>query len=154
MRISFKVLPLLILMAAMSGCASLSSYVEAPAVSVVGLEVIPGPGRSAPTLRVELEVSNPNRVALPLAGMTYSMSVNDQRLLSGSTGDLPTIPAFGRARFDVDMTPDLLGGLRLINQLAQAGSSQPLAVHLDARLELGGLRPALRVSEVIELQGR
>ena len=136
----------------LSACASLSPYRETPAVSVTSVQLLPGPtAGTAPTVRLGLQVSNPNRAALPLAGMSYSLFINDQRLLSGATSDLPTVPAYGSANLTIDMTPDMLGGLRLLNQLSQAGGSTPMAARLDARLDLAGLRPALRISETVDL---
>lgn len=146
----FLTLPILLLLL-LTACASLSPYPETPAVSVTSLQLLPGPSGGTPTLRLGLQITNPNRAALPLAGMSYSLSINDQRLLSGATSDLPTVPAYGNARLEIDMTPDLLGGIRLLNQLSQTGASAPIAARLDARLDLAGLRPALRISETVEL---
>lgn len=141
-----------LLLALLTGCASLSPYPETPAVSVTSVQLLPGPSAgSAPTIRLGLQVTNPNRAALPLAGMSYSLFINDQRLLSGATSDLPTVPAYGSANLTIDMTPDMLGGLRLLNQLSQAGGTTPMAARLDARLDLAGLRPALRISETLDL---
>ncbi|MGY6630441.1 MAG: LEA type 2 family protein [Wenzhouxiangella sp.] len=142
----------ILLLALLTGCASLSPYPETPAVSVTSVQLLPGPTTaSAPTIRLGLQVTNPNRAALPLAGMSYSLFINDQRLLSGATSDLPTVPAYGSANLTIDMTPDMLGGLRLLNQLSQAGGTTPMAARLDARLDLAGLRPALRISETLDL---
>jgi len=129
-----------------TGCASLSPYSEPPAVSVTSFSMAPADASSGPLIRVGLRVTNPNRNALPLVGMSYSVEIEQARILSGATAELPEVPAYGTADFTVDLSPDLIGGIRLLNNL-MAGNRGSLDYRFSARLDVGRWRPDIRIDE-------
>ncbi len=136
---------------ALVACASLSPYAETPSISVTSFAMAPVDSGQTPVFRVGLRVINPNRVALPLMGMSYQVDIQGQRLLSGATADLPEVPAYGSADFTVDLAPDLLGGMRLIGSL-MAGPADSLDYRFAARLDVGGWRPRIQVEQAGSFQ--
>jgi LEA14-like dessication related protein len=136
----------------LSACAALSPYEEDPAVTVTRFGLAPEGTSSGPVFRVGLRVTNPNRVELPLVGMSYRVDLQGQRLLTGAANDLPVVPAYGSAEFEVDLSPDLLGGLRLLGDL-MANPTETFNYRFAARLDVGGWRPNIRIEEVGQLSG-
>jgi len=139
-------LALIVLVLLASGCASLNPYPQRPTLSVTSLQLAPGSTGSAPLFRVGLEVVNPNPTALPLRGIVYQVEFEGIRLLSGATGNLPTVPAYGSAGFTVDMRPDLLGGVRLATELLSRQRDR-LDYRFSAALDVGRMIPDIRVDQ-------
>lgn len=140
-----RMLPVFMLMA-LSACASLWSSYEKPQVSITSFSLAPESTRASPTFLIGLRVVNPNRAALPLQGMSYSLEVEDQRVLSGAEPNLPEVPGYGTAEFTINAVPDLLGSARLINQLL-SGRQDSLAYRFKAKFDVGGLLPYLTLEE-------
>jgi hypothetical protein len=136
----------------LSACAAFSPYDEDPAVTVTSFGLAPEGTSTGPVFRVGLRVINPNRVELPLVGMSYRVDLQGQRLLTGAANDLPVVPAYGSADFEVDLSPDLIGGLRLIGDL-MARPSETFDYRFAARLDVGGWRPNIRIEETGQLSG-
>lgn len=141
-----------ILASLLSACAALSPYDEAPAVTVTSFGLAPEGASSGPVFRVGLRVINPNRIELPLVGMSYRVDLQGQRLLTGAAADLPIVPAYGSAEFEVDLSPDLIGGLRLLSNL-MGNPTETFDYRFAARLDVGGWRPNIRIEEVGQLAG-
>jgi len=150
MKTLLHVVLVLTLAAFLAACAAFSPYDEEPAVTVTSFGFAPEGASAGPILRVGLRVINPNRVELPLIGMSYRVDLKGQRLLTGAASDLPVIPAYGSADFEVDLSPDLIGGLRLLADL-MARPSDSLDYRFAARLDVGGWRPNIRIEETGEL---
>lgn len=130
----------------LTACAALSPYPERPTVSVTSFALAPESTGLTPRFRVGLNVVNPNRRDLPLAGMSYAVELEGTRILSGAAADLPVVPAYGSADFTVDLTPDLLGGARLVTDL-MARQRDQLDYRFSARLDVGGWMPDIRVEQ-------
>ena len=129
---------LLIIAAAivLGACAAFSPYDEAPAVTVTSFGLAPESDSTGPVFRVGLRVINPNDMELPLVGMSYRVELQGQRVLTGAANDLPVVPAYGSADFTVDLSPDLIGGLRLISDL-MANPTDRFDYLFAARLDVG-----------------
>ncbi len=78
--------------------------------------------------------------------MSYSLEVEDQRVLSGAEPNLPELPGYGTAEFTVNAVPDLLGSARLLNQLLSS-RQESLGYRFKAKFDVGGLLPYLTLEE-------
>ncbi len=152
MKRLLQIVGVLSMAAVLSACAALSPYAEAPAVTVTSFGMAPEGTSTGPVFRVGLRVTNPNRMDLPLVGMSYRVDLQGQRLLTGAASDLPVVPAYGSAEFTVDLSPDLIGGLRLLGDL-MANPTETFDYRFAARLDVGGWRPNIRVEESGQLSG-
>ncbi len=141
-----RLLSVLLLAAGLSSCAALSPYPETPSVNVTAFSLAPESTGLAPRFRVGLNVVNPNPRALPLVGMSYSVSLEGTRILSGAASDLPVVPAYGSADFSIDLSPDLLGSARLLSDLMSRQRSE-VGYSFNARLDVGGWMPDIRVEQ-------
>ncbi|MFP4207456.1 MAG: LEA type 2 family protein [Wenzhouxiangella sp.] len=135
----------------LTGCAGLSPYPDPPTVSVTSFALAPATAGSTPRFRVGLTVVNPNRRELSLVGMSYSIELEGARILNGATADLPLVPAYGSAEFSVDLSPDLLGSVRLLADLTTR-QRERLSYRFQGRLDVGGWTPDIRVEQSGEVR--
>lgn len=127
----------------LGGCASLPTGFETPAVSVSSFRALPGEGVS-PRFRIALRIVNPNRTALRLQGVAYSVSLEGHKVLTGVANDLPVIDAYGEAEVVVIAAADLLSSVRLIADLMGQQRST-FNYQFAAKLDMGALLPPIRV---------
>lgn len=141
-----KYLAALTVILLMTACASWFPSYEKPQVNITSFALAPESTGVAPTFLIGLQVVNPNRNALPLKGMSYSVEVEEQRILTGAEPNLPEVPGYGTAEFTIKASPDLLGSARLLNQLL-SGQRETLHYVFRARFDVGRLLPYITLEE-------
>jgi LEA14-like dessication related protein len=129
----------------LQACTLFRPGFQKPEVKIDSLQLLPSEGLSQ-RFRIGLLLSNPNDTALPVAGMTYNVSLNGHRVVSGVTGDVPSLPPYTETKVSVEGSADLVSVLRLLNSLV-GQSSDALDYELLATIDLLGLRPTLQVRE-------
>lgn len=130
----------------LAACASWRPGYEKPEVNITSFSLAPESAGTMPRFLIGLQVINPNRGELALKGISYQVDVEGHRILSGASADLPVVPAYGMADFVIEASPNLLGSMRLINQLV-SGQKQQLDYRFRARLDVGTLLPYITLSE-------
>lgn len=133
---------LLTLLLGVAACTNLSTL-EQPTVQVSAIHLLPGP-TLIPGLAIDLQVSNPNSVPLPLKAFTYELTLNNHRVISGVADELATLPAHGTAEVTLSATPDMTGATGLLQQLMLQPRAQ-LTYQLQGELDMGLLLPTLRL---------
>jgi len=131
------------------GCAGLGPGFEEPTVGLSSFRVLPSEGM-APRFEIGLHIVNPNRTPLKLDGIVYSVTLAGQKVLTGATSDLPEIAAYGEGEVTLTATTDLLRSIRLLASLV----NQPQNIvpyELDAKLDIGALRPRIHLQEKGEI---
>lgn len=129
----------------LQGCAGLGSDYETPSVSVSSFEALPGEG-IVPRFQIGLHIVNPNRKALELKGVAYTISIEGHKILTGVANDLPTIEAYGEGDVTLYGAVDLFSSISFFADLAGKKGKKPLSYRLDAKLDVGTLHPVIRVS--------
>lgn len=142
----FKYLVVLLLTLFLAACASWTDDYEKPQVNITSITLAPEVSGLAPRFNIGLQVINPNRSALPLAGISYSVEVEGNRILSGAEPNLPRIEGYSSADIVIQASPDLLGSARLLNQLL-SGQRDELNYVFKARLDVGSLTPYINIEE-------
>lgn len=147
-----KVIVCLTLFVLMFGCTGLEPGFETPTVGVSSFRILPSTG--VPQFEIGLHIVNPNRSALKLAGIVYSVTLEGHKVLTGVTSDLPVIAAYGEGDVILLATADLLNSLGLFASLMQT-KQDAFAYVLEAKLDIGSFRPRIHVMEKgeISLQG-
>lgn len=147
-----KVIVCLTLFVLMFGCTGLEPGFETPTVGVSSFRILPSTGM--PQFEIGLHIVNPNRSALKLAGIVYSVTLEGHKVLTGVTSDLPVIAAYGEGDVVLLATADLLNSLGLFASLMQT-KQDAFAYVLEAKLDIGSFRPRIHVMEKgeISLQG-
>jgi len=119
----------------LSACTSLNPNFEKPDVSVTSFKILPGSSIN-PTFEIGLRVVNPNSISLNLKGISYSASVEGNKIFSGVANQLPIIPAYGEDEVTLNAQADLLGGLRLFTDLMKPREG-PIGYTLNVKLDVG-----------------
>src|SRR5579863_4541045 len=127
-----KALASTIALLALSGCALFVPKLQAPHLSVVGIELQKG-SLWQQKLRVRMHVDNPNDRVLPIKGITYTLDVNGQEFAHGESAASFEVPALGEAEFDMNMTANMAG---TIISLLSHGSDATVEYHLVGRVSL------------------
>ena len=148
-----RIIVCLTLAVAMFGCAGLEPGFETPTVGVNSFRVLPSKG-AVPRFEIGLHIVNPNRSALKLEGLVYSLTLEGHKVLTGVSNDLPMIEAYGEGDVVLIATADLLNSIGLFATLLQS-QQENFDYELDAKLDIGSFRPRIHVLKKgqISLQG-
>jgi len=125
---------LVLLAVLLSGCAGPGAYREPPRVSLVSIQP-KEMGVLEQRYGLQLRMLNPNDTALPVAGMQYSLQINDREFAYGVSRQPVSIPAYGEAVLDVDVVSNLLSVLQQLQE-ANTGKQDSLRYRLSGSLSL------------------
>lgn len=128
------------------GCAALQSDYETPGVSISSFKAIPGEGM-APRFEIGLHIVNPNRSALDLKGIAYTVNLEGHTLLTGVSNKLPRIEAYGEGDILLAASVDFFSSIGFFADLAKNPKQETFEYSLDAKLDVGTLHPIIRVSK-------
>lgn len=127
-----RFLPLLWVLAALSGCALFASRLTPPRLSIVNVQI-----RRADfwqqRLRLRVRVRNPNNLSLAVRTVSYVLDIDGQHIASGICAEGFTVPARGAAEFDTQVTANMAGALLTI--LAN-GRNRPVRYRLTGKVQL------------------
>lgn len=149
MKNQFCKLWLVLLLGLLPACAPLQPGFETPEVRVTSFKVLPSE-TIAPRFEIGLHVINPNRSALKLVGLTYSVELEGRRVLSGVTSDLPVIAGYGEGDVVLQASADLINSLGLLSDLMNR-PRETVTYDLNAKLDVGALMPSIRISKTGEI---
>jgi len=137
---------ILILGFSLTGCAGLQTDYEPPIVSITSFNAVPGEGM-APRFKIGLHIVNPNRSALDLKGIAYTVNLEGHNLLTGVSNKLPRIEAYGEGDILLEASVDFFNSMGFFADLAKNQNRETFAYSLDAKLDVGTLHPIIRVSK-------
>jgi len=129
---SMRSMSLLLLAAALSGCALLVPKLETPRLAIVEVQVLRA-NLMEQQLRVRMSVQNPNDRSLPIQGLSYTLYLGGQEFATGVSDASFIVPALGTADFNMDVTANAAGALFAI--LSRPGG-QGIDYHMKGRVEL------------------
>lgn len=133
----------------LGGCGAMRPGYETPTVTVSSFRSLPSEG-GMPSFEIGLRVVNPNREPLELVGAAYTVSLEGRDLIKGVANELPVIEGYGEGTFNLTATANLVAGARFIADLMRS-EKDSLRYELEAKLDVGGLRPAIRVRDSGEI---
>ena len=129
----------------LAGCASLTPEFDPPKVTVESVESLPS-GGGGPRFAIKLRVANPNKQALDIAGISYSIEIMDKELVSGVTNEVPVIEGYSEEVIALEAGINLFQFLRLIAGLGKS-SSDVLEYRFAAKIDFNGFIPTQRIEE-------
>ena len=129
----------------LAGCANLTPGFEDPSVEVTSIQ-LKNSNSLAPEFDIALRVSNPNRDALSIDGMTYSLFLAGNKVVSGVANDLPSIPGYGEVAVNIQASLSLFGGLSLLNDL-MTQNSESIDYELVTKLDVGRFYPKITLRQ-------
>lgn len=145
-----KLLTLFCAVALLQACTVLPRL-EEPSIAVNSVKLMESTGLNQ-RFQIGLSLTNPNSVALPIKGMSYTLSLNGYDLIKGVSANIPRLEAYSETPVVVEGSADMFEALRLLSALMR--ESQPeLNYRLAAKLDVQGWRPDVTVSRsgVVEL---
>jgi hypothetical protein len=129
----------------LAGCGGMRPGWETPSVTVKSVRAIPSDGM-LPEFEIDLHVVNPNREALKLVGVSYTVSLEGHELIQGVGNDLPVIDGYGEGDITLNASADLFAGVGLMRDLMKGGKDT-LNYSFEAKLDPGAFRPSIRVKD-------
>ena len=126
-------------------CATLDPDYEQPTVTLSSFRALPSEGM-VPAFEIGLRIINPNRQALKLDGVVYTIAIEGHELVKGVGKGFPVIEAYSEETITLTASANLLAGIRFIGDMMQS-SGEPLNYEFEAKLDTGGLFPSIRVRE-------
>ncbi len=126
-------------------CVTTPSDFEQPSVSVTSFTPVSSTSIS-PQFEIVLHIINPNREPLALEGLSYSISLDGNKVMSGVSNDLPTIEPYGETDIKLNASTDLLGGFQLITGLMNE-NKEHIEYEFNAKLDVGVFKPRIEVSK-------
>lgn len=142
----FQLFSILILVSYLTGCAGLNTDYETPAVSITSFNAIPGEG-IVPRFEIGLHIVNPNRTALDLKGVSYTIALEGHTLLTGVSNKLPRIEAYGEGDVLLEGSVDFFNSIGFFADLAKNQERETFEYRLEAKLDVGRLHPVIRISK-------
>ncbi|MBT8088238.1 MAG: LEA type 2 family protein [Gammaproteobacteria bacterium] len=131
----------------LSSCAGMGSGYETPTVTVQSFRAVPSDtGSGLPSFEIGLHVTNPNLDPLELVGVSYSISLNGQKIINGVGNQLPVIDAYGEGTFTVTAGVNILSGIRLLRSLMDTTDGN-FDYAFEAKLDPGAYRRKIRVRD-------
>jgi len=152
MTVVIRIILVNLMLVLLSACASMPTDFEQPGMTVSSI-ALRNTNSITPQFDIMLHITNPNRVALNLAGMSYSVSLAGNKVITGVANDLPVVEAYGEAEVPISAVVSLMGGIRFLNEIMTSNPDQ-IDYVFDARLDVGKMRPRLNInrSGVISLR--
>lgn len=141
----YRNLALLLAALTLAGCASLMAERDPPVVSVENIRSLPSQGEG-PRFEIVLRVANPNKEALDIAGISYSIDIQGHSLVSGVTNQVPRIAGYTEETVTLNAGVNLIEVLRLLGNLGQA-RGDALEYTFAAKIDFEGFLPTQRVTE-------
>jgi len=133
-----------------SSCAPLQPGFETPVVSISSFEALPSQG-VVPQFEIGLHIVNPNRTALNLKGVVYTISLEGHKLMTGVTNELPVIEAYSEGDILINASVDLFSSIGFFTDLIRNQNLEKISYQFNAKLDLGTLHPVIRVTKEGEL---
>ncbi len=129
-----------------SGCTHLQSGYEKPVVSITSFKALPANGM-IPQFEIGLRIVNPNRSALVLKGISYTIALEGHKIMTGVSNELPMIDAYGEGKVVLKASVDLFSSIRFITDLMGKKKRNKISYSFNAKLDAGTLHPLIRIKE-------
>ncbi|MCK9363671.1 MAG: LEA type 2 family protein [Syntrophales bacterium] len=115
------------------GCAGLK--LQAPSVTVADLQVVEA-SLLAQRFVFKLRVQNPNDREIPVKGMSFEVTINDEPFARGVSNKTATLPRLSETIMEVAAVSDLSAILRQIGALRRDGKNS-VSYRIRGRLFTG-----------------
>lgn len=130
----------------LSGCAGkMNPNYEQPVVTLQSFRMLPQQS-IAPQFEIVLNILNPNREALDLEGIYYTIAIEGYQVLAGVSGELPTIAPYDQANITLIANVDVIKGINFIRSLLIEPRDE-FEYSFKAKLDPGGFTPKITVQE-------
>ena len=130
-----------------SGCATLQPGFDTPVVSITSFEAIPPTKGLVPQFQIGLHIVNPNRSALNLKGVSYTITLEGHEMMTGVSNQLPKIEAYGEGDIILIASIDIFSSISFFSDLIGNQKKDKISYSLDTKLDAGSLYPLIIVTK-------
>ena len=130
----------------LTGCASLTTQMDPPNVSLESFDSLPSTEGGAPRFLIKLRVQNPNEQPLDIAGISYSVELVGTEVVTGVSKDVPVIEGYSEGVVSIEASLKLFQVLKLLASLGRT-QEEDLTYRFTAKIDFKGLVPTQRVEE-------
>lgn len=134
----------LLLTVFITGCATHQPGFEKPVVTITSFDAVPSQG-VLPQFRIGLHIINPNRTALTLKGVSYTIALEGRHIMTGVSNKLPRIEPYGEGDVVLNASVDLFNSIGFLNDLVKNRKRENITYSFKAKLDAGALYPFIRV---------
>jgi len=128
----------------LTACNPLAKF-QQPQVQLSNLVVLERQGFEQLFL-LKLKVTNPNKMALPIAGLQYQVRLNGFDVFSGNATDLPQLKAYSDSYIELPVRANLISAGAVLASLL-VSEHPSINYQLNATFDLTGVLPDFRVNE-------
>ena len=136
----------------LAGCASIPSNFEEPLLTITSIALKNTTGLT-PVFDITLHITNPNRDALNIVGMSYEVYLEDNKVVSGVSNVFPVIEAYAEADVKLNAMISLLGSINLLRDLTQT-RQDALDYKFVAKMDIGRSQPRINIEKSGKIQLR
>jgi LEA14-like dessication related protein len=129
------VVPAIVSICLLAGCASTGSLVSVPDVNLRNVEATEL-GLSEQTFVLEFDVQNPNPFPLPVSAISYGVDLDGHRFATGSTSAAIMIPATGQADFTISVEVNLMRSAPQLLYIVRDGLKRDIPYQLTGEFAL------------------
>lgn len=140
-----RLLSAVLLLLGLNACATFYGDMDPPSISIEDVSAVPSDG-GVPRFEVVLNVVNPNKRALDIAGIAYSLEILGKELVMGVTDEVPRIEGYSEEKVTLQAGIQLVGILRLMASLGTT-PTEALDYKFSAKIDFEGFLPTQRVEE-------
>ncbi|NND67084.1 MAG: LEA type 2 family protein [Halioglobus sp.] len=135
----------LLVVLGLNACATFYGEMDPPSISIEDVSAVPAES-GIPRFEVVLNVVNPNKRALDIAGIAYSLEILGKELVMGVTDEVPRIEGYSEEKVTLQAGVQLVGILRLMAALGTTPSEE-VDYRFSAKIDFEGFLPTQRVEE-------
>lgn len=134
-----------------AGCAGTTEFANPPRVTLADLRLTEA-GLMEQRYAARLRVQNPNAASLDVRGMEYTIYLNGRKFADGVSSRGFSVPGYGEAMVDVNLTTTMLRMFEQIRRLNE-DESMVFRYRIAGTIGLAGLRGSLPFSheDVLDL---
>jgi LEA14-like dessication related protein len=130
----------------LSGCTSVVPKLQHPEVKVAGIHLLPRHGLEQ-HIALDLMILNPNKKELTVRSITYDIGIENIKLLSGMSDQVPALKSYQETPVTLEVSLDMIQGLRLIEYFARNGTEEKINYNFSATIDFSAWLPSLHVDK-------
>ena len=146
----FRIICCVLILPLFISCAALQPGYEKPVVNITSFEAIPTQG-IFPQFKIGIHIINPNRTPLKLKGVSYTISLEGHKIMTGVSNKLPEIEPYGEGDVELNASLDLFNSIGFVSDLIRNQNKEKISYQFSAKLDAGSLHPFIRVTKKGEL---
>lgn len=130
-----------------TACAAINPTLQDPDVKLVGLRLLPAQGILQREIAVDLNILNPNRQDLSVRGINYSVGIENIKLLSGATDQVPVLKGMQETPVTLVVSADIISIVRLLEHFSNNGVGDKVNYNFSAVIDFSAWLPSMHVDK-------